>query len=296
MRSGIGAIIGVAIIGWIGTVGAYAQTASKPAKVQPPPAAKAPATKEAERAEREEAKEAGGYRGLSNFFNVREAYSNTEKGEWEFEAGSKWFTRRDHERDEVEVYQSLKYGVTDDFHLELEVSEPLGYGGEGVGELTFTVFNTFWHESDWLPAFGGRAAMRIPSGYESSGVDGTFTGIFTKTLLPRFRAHFLGYVRTANGAPGNEEEENRRAFQWGLGPGFDYQITDATVAVLNYLHKVSDEYGEHNNNILELGVVHHFPENGRFHHMLKLAAEVGLDGQPDTPKLGAKLQWEVDWK
>lgn len=236
-----------------------------------------------------------GYRGISSFFNIREAYSNVGRGEWEFEAKGGWFTFSNGETDEVELEQSIKYGITDDLHVELEVSEPLGEGGEGVGELTLKVFNTFWHETDWLPAFGGLAEMRIPTGYESTGVDGTFSGVLTKSLTDRLRVHFQGYVATVNGAQGGEDEDLRH-FQWGVGPGLDYQCADGLVGVLNYLHKSSEHEGEHNNNILEVGLVKRLPAIHNCEQELKLAADIGLDGQRETPNLGGKLQWSVEWK
>jgi len=236
-----------------------------------------------------------GYRGVSSFFNIREAYSNVKKGEWEFELKNVYSTKSRSRHDHFELAQSIKYGITDDFHIELEVSEPLGYSGYGVGELKLKLFNTFWHEAELLPAFGGSAELRIPTGYGSSRVDGIFTGILTKTIFPRFRAHLLGYVETANGAQGHEEEENRRAFQWGVGPGFDYQLTDDTLVLLNYLHKSSDRYGEHNNNIMEAGLVHYFPKTGAFKHGIKAAVDWTLDGLEDTPNFAAKLQWSIEW-
>lgn len=324
----IGGVVCLSVLGLIATAGVRAETPpsatglsfptlemtqapqSQPAAKQPAakpgePAAK-PAVKEEAANKKPEAPaskpvEAYGYRGVSSFFNIREAYSNVDKGEWEFEITSIWNTRSNHKHDEVELTQSLKYGITDDFHVELGISEPLGDGGRGVPELNLRLFNTFWHETDWVPAFGGWAELRIPTGYESSGVDGTFGGILTKTLFPRFRAHFQGYVRTANGAQGGFDEA-RRAFQWGLGPGFDYQITDDTLAVLNYLHKASDDYGQHNNNLLEWGLVHYFPKTGylfpiygRFTNFLKFAVDIGLDGLRETPNLGLKLQWGIQW-
>jgi len=264
---------------------------------QPPgtqPAAPSPAEK-AVAPETPSVQAERGYRGVSSFFNIREAYSNVKRGEWELEITSAYATKSGARHDHFELTQSIKYGITDDFHVELEVSEPLGYSGYGVGELKFKLFNTFWHEAEILPAFGGSAELRIPTGYGSSRVDGKFTGILTKTIFPRFRAHLLGYVETANGAQGHAEEENRRAFQWGVGPGFDYELGDNTLVLLNYLHKSSDRYGEHNNNIMEAGLVHYFSKTGAFRHGIKAAVDWTLDGLEDTPNFAAKFQWLIEW-
>ncbi len=81
-----------------------------------------------------------------------------------------------------------------------------------------------------------------------------------------------------------------------MGPGFDYQFSDSTRGVLNYLHSVSEEYGEHNNNVLELGMTHKFAETDRTSQAIKCALDVGLDGQRETPNLGARLEWEISIK
>jgi len=236
-----------------------------------------------------------GYRGTSGFYTIREAYSNVKEGEWEFEFTFSYATR-DRARDSFRLTQSLKYGVTDDFHIELEVAEPLGDGGRGAGELGFTLFNTFWRETEWLPAFAGQASMRIPTGYQSSGVDGTFTGILTKTICTPFRFHVQGFVQTANGEPGDFSGD-RRHFQWGVGPGFDLKLWEGAVGVLNYLNRSSETYGEHNQNILQLGLTQKLPQiTETIDHALKLAWDIGLDGDRETPNFGVRMQYGIGFK
>jgi hypothetical protein len=142
-----------------------------------------------------------------------------------------------------------------------------------------------------MPAFATWAEMRMPSGHDSSGVDGELHFNLTKTLATNFRGHLEGYIMTANGARGGDDEENRRHFQWGVGPGFDYQFNDDTIGILNYVNRVSEEYGGHNQNILELGLAHEIAEGQH----LKAAIDIGLDGRDETPNFGAKLQWSIDW-
>jgi len=238
-----------------------------------------------------------GYRGVSKFFNIREANSNVRQGEWELELTTGWATRSDGEDDELEFEQSLKYGVTDRFHIELEVKQPsIGDGGEsGAGDMDLIFFYQFLEESDTMPALGGFAAMRIPSGDGSSKVDGTFSLIATKSLTDRVRVHFQGFVQTANGHIG-EAEGDRRPFQWGLGPGMDCQIAEDTVALINYLHRSSEYRGHHNMNILEFGLIHEFGQVGRAEHGVKLAFDVGLDGAEETPNFAAALQYYLEWQ
>jgi hypothetical protein len=243
----------------------------------------------------EPAKPAYGHRGVSEFFNVREAYSDVTKGVWELGVTALYSTQGAENHDHFGMTQYILYGITDDMNLELIVEEPMGYSGDGAGELRLRLFNTFWHEGDILPAFGGSAAIRIPTGYGSSGVDGVFTGNLTKTIFPKFRAHMQGQVTVASGAQGQNPTEGRRDFQWSVGPGFDYQLGENTLVALNYLQKCSDYEGHHNNNIMEAGIVHSFPKTGMFKHTVKAAIDWTLDGQDTTPNFAAKLLWAIDW-
>lgn len=231
------------------------------------------------------------YREVDDFFNIREANSNVERGEWEAEQSFAWETRSDHSDDDIYLWTSLKYGITDDLFIELEVY-PLNLGdgdNQGSGDLNLKAFWQVLDETECLPAFATWAEMRIPSGEGSSKVDGIFHFTLTKSWDCKFRTHFDGFVETANGGHGIEEFE-RRHFQWGLGPGFDYAFDDNTLGVLNYLMRSSDEYGRHNSNILEIGAVRKLAEP--LH--LKAALDVGLDGQDEAPNFGAKLQLAYD--
>lgn len=232
------------------------------------------------------------YREISDFFNIREAYSNVTRGEWEFETTIEWETKSGSSDSYGPVF-SLKYGITDTFHAELEVERiALGQGGDqGNGELALILFKEWWKEAEISPAFATWGEMRIPSGQGSSGVDGELHFNVTKTLLPNFRGHFEGFIETANGARGGEDEDLRRAFQWGVGPGFDYSFSDDTIAAVNYLMRSSEEYGLHNQNILQVGLAQRIAQNQH----LKFAVDVGLDGADETPNLGAKILWSIEW-
>ncbi len=240
------------------------------------------------------------HRGACTFFNVCEAYSPYQKGAWEFGVNALYSTLRAEKHDSFGLQQYIDYGITDDMYVELLVDEPMGYSGEGVGELRLLLFNTFWREREILPAFGGWTQLRIPTGYGSSNVDGVFTGMLTKTLCSKFRAHFQGQVTTASGAQGQNDVVDRRPFQWSVGPGFDYQFSENFLVLLNYLQKSSDYHGSstasgHNNNIMEAGFVYAFPKKGRFQHYIRTAFDWTLDGQVTTPNFAAKLEWAVDW-
>ncbi len=238
-----------------------------------------------------------GYHEVSDFFNIREANPQVSKGEWELEVTSEWATRSNGEDDDFGLEQSIKYGITDDIFVELEVVEPsLGDGGDqGNGDLNLILFERVLKENETLPAIGLQQEMRIPSGDDSSGVDGTFSLIFTKHIVDKLRAHLEGYIETANGSQGAGGDD-RRNFQWGVGPGFDYQIDDKTLALINYLNRSSEDYGHHNQNILELGVTREIAKTDRTEQIVKFATDIGLDGQEETPNFGVKLLWEIGWK
>lgn len=235
------------------------------------------------------------YRGVNDWFQVREAYSDVQACEWLFGVGYVW-TTGEHRRDWNELKQVVKYGITDTLHVSLGVSEPLGYGGDGVMESNLTVFNTFWDEGDILPAFGGYASMRIPTGSESNGVDGKFGGIFTKEICPGFRAHFEGWVATVNGQQGHIDDwfgkPDYQHFQWALGPGFDVALGEDTLLLMNFLHGNNPVEGQRNYNTVEFGVVHRFGETANCYHLVKVATDLNLH-QEDPYRLGAKLAWEI---
>lgn len=233
-----------------------------------------------------------GYREISDFFNIREANANVGQGEWEFEWDVGWKTDSGGSDDDLDTTLSLRYGITNDLFVELGVL-PINFGdggNVGNGDLELLVFYQFLHEDGALPAMAAWASMRIPTGDGSSGVDGELAMSMTKSIDDNLRLHLAGFVETANGGRGGEDE-NRRHFQWGIGPGIDYQCTDETIGTINYLHRSSEEYGHHNQHILEFGVAHQIADNQH----IKLAVDVGLDGAEETPNFATKLQWSIEW-
>ena len=237
--------------------------------------------------------EGSDYREVSDFFNIREANANVEQGEWEVEVEFEWFTGKGEGDDSFGVLPNIKYGFTDDMWLEVEVlAENLGDGAnQGNGDLAILFFYQFLHEDGTLPALAAWIDSRIPTGDSSSGVDGALHFNLTKTIADNFRFNFEAYARTANGGPG-DEDEGRRPFQWGMGPGLDYQIDDQTIVLVNYLNRSSEETGHPNQNILECGLARELFEGSH----LKAAADVGLDGHEETPEFGVKLEWTYEWR
>lgn len=250
-----------------------------------------PAAKTAAEPKKAAAASADEYREISDFFNVREANATVRKGEWEFEVEGGWFTHGNGEDDEFGLAQTLKYGITDKMFVELEVAEDtLGDGGEsGAGEIYLTWFNQCLAENGGMPALAHYVTLRLPTGAGSEGVDASFHAVLTKTITDRIRGHLEGYVTTANGGPGDDDD--RKHFLWGIGPGVDYKVSDATILTANYVNRASEADGGHNQNILEFGVAHEIAPKQH----VKLATDIGLDGAAETPNLGAKFQWSIEW-
>ncbi|MCG3126017.1 MAG: hypothetical protein CHACPFDD_00845 [Phycisphaerae bacterium] len=231
-----------------------------------------------------------GFKGISDFFNIREANPDVHGGQWASDVYFAWSTTDDGTDDDTYLSPNIKYGITDDIFVQLAVL-PLNLGdgdGQGNGDLELKVFWRAMRETETLPAFAAYAETRIPSGEGSSKMDIRLNGVVTKTLFERFRAHFKGYIESANGSRG-DAEYNRRNFQWGAGPGFDYQIDDMTIANINYLNRVSNFYGNQNQNILEIGIDRQIVAG----HNLKAAVDIGLDDGDETPNFVAKLQWSI---
>lgn len=237
-----------------------------------------------------------GFRGVSEFFNIREANPNVATGEWEFQVPMGWTTRSDAGDDDFALATALKYGITDDLFLGLEVL-PLNLGDgrdQGNGDLGLIAHWRIVRETDAMPAFATWMRMRVPTGQGSSGVDGEFHGTLSKSIADRLRVHLDGFVMTANGERGEQfdNNEDRRHFQWGVGPGLDYELCESTLLVMNYLHRNSFNYGAANQNILEFGVNQKLFGS----HTLKAAIDVGLDDNEDTANFAAKLQWGFTFK
>jgi len=230
---------------------------------------------------------------VDEFFNIREANANMDKGSWAIELPVGWATRSNHHRDEVTAGALLNYGLTNDAYVALEAGPlTLGQGGDqGNGDLNLILFQQLLHEAAQRPALAIWGEMRIPSGQGSSGVDATFHLNATKSFSHGLRTHAEIFVETANGGSSPQERENRRALQWGAGPGFDYALDSQTLVILNYLNRSSEERGHHNQNILEFGFCRALGES----QQIKLAVDVGLDGQRETPNIAVRFEWELDW-
>lgn len=248
----------------------------------------------------------GDFKGLSGFFNVREANSNVGNGAWEMEMNSFWSTGNGGD-DDVGAGLLIRHGLSDATHIDLALI-PINFGdggGQGAGELALTLFHQCTTEADAGVAIGTWATVRIPTGDGSEGVDGKLATAITKTLGGNWRGHINGYVMTANGEMGDPDDDggddlsfdghshgSRRDFQWGVGVGLDYQCSADTIGTINWINRSNDQNGENNDNIIELGLSHKLADN----QGLKFAVDVDVDGADESiPNVGAKLQWSIAW-
>lgn len=193
------------------------------------------------------------------------------------------------EGDEHEVEFVLEWGMIEDIEFILEVPVTLGEGKvEGNGDIAEFGFHTrFWRESGWVPAFAMRNLIRIPTGYESDGVDYIGRGLLTKTIVPdTMRLHFNPFLKSING---NLEEDTRR-FQWGAVIGVDYRVSDDLVLIADYQNRSSEEEGVRNQHGLELGADWEFaPEQ-----ILAFQTEFGLDGDSHGTDFGFRISYIIE--
>lgn len=267
-----------------------------------------------------------GYKGVDDFFVVREANSNVRQGKFEVETKIDFWSTHKSGRgrdDDFKVTPSIKYGITDMINVELEVmpinlfdgTEINGVSGsnDGTGDLNLKLFFQVLAEKDLIPAIAVWSETRIPTGEGSEKMDQTFHVNMTKTVCKNVRWHMQHYIRSANGARGDGDRDwgwddqwyendrshgdeegigDRRHFQWGIGTGFDYAINEKNLLVFNYMNRSSNYYGNSNSNVLGAGWVHSLNESNKI--------MVGVDyddnhGDAEGARWLTKAQWSVSF-
>ncbi len=197
-----------------------------------------------------------------------------------------WSTMSD-ESDAITWETELKYtGEGSEFlqnmKLSLTVPFELGNGGiDGNGDTEFAWQQRWVAEDGGMPTLATIFSMRAPTGYQSSGVDGTFTGIVAKDCGPG--TFFLnGWVTSANG----DNLEDRRDFQWGGRIAYLYCFAEDAALTIDYVNQTSEEHGESNMNLMEFGA--QFQINDKL--IIGPGILVGLDGKESTPDFGAGIR------
>ena len=189
----------------------------------------------------------------------------------------------------------------------IDMPMTLGRGGvDGNGDVVLVWKQRLVEETDpngW-PTISILNGLRVPTGYQSSGVDWTLQGVVAKEVGPGTAVLNL-WLKSANGHNNTETAtswwnqltltqdsgEGLRHFQWGFRVGYKWRVTDNVALVSDYVNQTSEETGEHNQNIGECSVEWRVSEN------LTIGPGImfGLDGAPDTPNFGAGLLVHYSW-
>lgn len=257
------------------------------------------------------------YKGVDDFFRVREANPNVKECVWQFELNTAWQTFRSGSGrdDDWNVGASIKYGITEDLFAEFAVlpvnigdgnaiegysnhdggwwNDRKGVGDSGNGESSVKLFWRFLREQEVMPAMAVWSEMRLPTGVGSEKVDFDLHFNMTKTIIERLRAHLTGWGRSANGSRGDYNDSffgSRRDFQWGLGTGVDYALNEENMLVLNYENRSSNYDGNANTNHYEAGWVHDLTETQQ---LMISAIYDDVRGEQEGPRWTAQFQWSI---
>jgi hypothetical protein len=166
--------------------------------------------------------------------------------------------------------------------LQLAVPLELGNGRvDGNGDIILGWQQRWVKEADMVPTLATLAQIRVPSGDQSSGVDGTLTAIIAKELGPG-TAFFNAFGKSANG----NNFEDVRYFQWGFRAGYKWRLSDQFAIVGDYAYQSSEERGHGDLNILEFGGEYRVTDN----LTIGPGLQIGLDDNEETPDVGAGIQ------
>lgn len=206
-------------------------------------------------------------------------------GDIELKLGTEWGTASGGRHDRASLTTEIDYGIAPNHEIFWSLPIDFGFGGlDGNADQTFGWHWRLWKEDlcGLLPTFALRNSLRVPSGYQSSGVDWTFQGLFTKSIIPcKLRFHFNPYFALVNGdnldSPRGtgrlggalsslttgrfvrgfgifDDEPSHRYFRWGMIPGLEYKLCDSVSLLGSYIYENSPYKGQRDQNSLELGV------------------------------------------
>jgi hypothetical protein len=233
-----------------------------------------------------------------------------ELGEVELKFTTEWGTSSSGEHDSVTIEPEIEYGIAPNHELIWAIPMELGFGGvDGNADQEVGWHWRLWKEdvNGLLPAFAIRNILRIPSGYQSSGVDWTFKGLFTKSLIPnKLRVHLNPYFALVNGNNLDEAgdgwlnetlglgegEESHRYFRWGIIPGVDYKLTDSLSLALAYIYENSPMEGQRDQSSVEIGTDWKIDE----HNEIGIVNRLSLDGDAigDNCSIGVTYVYVFD--
>ena len=212
-------------------------------------------------------------------------------GEWEleFNLGS---TTTSNESDPITLETAFEYTLDgSDFlrnmQLSLEVPVEMGNGEvDGNGDIEFEWQQRWIAEDGAFPTLATLVEVRVPSGFQSSGVDVGLTGIVAKEWGAG-TFYFNGLIESANG----DNEEDLRNLQWSFRTGYKWRFDERTALIFDYIHRSSEERGDPDANLLELSGEYHVND----HLIIGPGIQVGLDGKEETPNFGAGVRVTLEF-
>ena len=144
----------------------------------------------------------------------------------------------------------------DNLQLTVGVPMELGLGAvDGNADLELGWQQRWVKDNGTMPTLSTLVELRLPTGYQSSGVDARLTGIVAKDVGP-ITLYFNGWGESANG----NNEEDLRYFQWGFRLGAKWVIDDTWSLVGDYVNQSSEQTGHANLNLLEVAAEYHVSE------------------------------------
>lgn len=201
--------------------------------------------------------------------------------------GHRFFGSRN--RDDDDVYPAeleLKYTgkgghFRENMKLTLTSGAEFGNGSvEGNGDIDVGWQQRWVSEHGRTPTLATLLTIRTPTGDDSSGVDVTLFGILDTDLGPG-TLFFSAWITDANGG------DDVRDTQWGGQLGYRWRIREKIALIGNYVHKSSEDDGNGEIDLLEIGAEYHPRDNFIFGPGIF----VGLNDDDETPDFGAGVRF-----
>ncbi len=244
-----------------------------------------------------------------------------ETGKLDLRLGFSWVTESEHANlgessDDFVLTSALVWGAAENLELSLAVGSWLGDGGD-VGPFEDgnhdTTVGLLWriheqgdecpgHGCIQLPSIALSAAVRIPTGCSSSGMDGELRLVMTHNYDNGIRSHLNAFVKAVDDDNlesvnpdyrwwwDNRDDVDVRSTQWGVVIGADGPLcADGAVRwVADYVHRSSRFDGGDELDILELGW-----EWTADRHKFGMSVHGGLDHTGENPNFGAGLMYSL---
>lgn len=193
--------------------------------------------------------------------------------------------------DDAILTPSIRWGAWENLELSVTVPVVIGEGGalpDGQDGNYDTFVGMLWRMSEqeglW-PAMGLSGTVRLPTGENSSGVDGELRLVMTNEYKSGLRSHVNGFAQSVNG----DAQRNLRDFQWGFIVGLDGPLCagGAVRWVADYMHRSSFRDGSGDINQLEVGWEWDIAAANK----LGMSVQIGLDDNDDTSDFGAAVTY-----